>query len=215
MKRVLVALAFLALIPLLAGCGERASWHQKLVLEVETPNVTVSGQSVMRIDVRHEPQIIAHQGGIFKDVIGEAAFVDLGGGRYLFALLGDEANRALYTFEPAEMADGHMDGFIRLADMREARPLPRKLWPRLVTFTDIADPMTVRLVDPENLAASFGPGYRLRSVTLEITDEPVSEGDVEKVLEWLGSESKLDTAWKALNYEQKTAILGLRTPIHP
>ena len=53
MKRVLVTLAILALFPLLAGCGllgfRNWEWRQKLVLEVETPNGTVTGSSVVRV----------------------------------------------------------------------------------------------------------------------------------------------------------------------
>jgi hypothetical protein len=59
-------------------------------------------------------------------------------------------------------------------------PVPPILYPLLVTFTDIADPKTVTRVDSANLAATFGPGYALTSITLEITDEPVTEGQVQK-----------------------------------
>lgn len=61
--------------------------------------------------------------------------------------------------------------------------VPEYQYPMLVTFDDITDPASVRLVDPSNLAASFGPGVRLKSVTLEVTDEAVTAGVVENVLE--------------------------------
>ncbi len=47
------------------------------------------------------------------------------------------------------------------------------------TFQDIADPTCVRLVNPADLAASFVTGVRLKSVTLEVTDEAVTEGRVQ------------------------------------
>ena len=62
--------------------------------------------------------------------------------------------------------------------------MPKRDFPLLVTFTDIDDPKTVRKVDPNNLAATLGPGYALKSITLEITDEPVTKGKVEEVLGW-------------------------------
>ncbi|WP_421849677.1 hypothetical protein [Oricola sp.] len=74
----------------------------------------------------------------------------------------------------------------RLQALRETRVLPRENYPRLVTFGHIGSPQTVRRVDPDNLAATFGPGYRLKSITLEITDAPVTRGEVETVLGWLG-----------------------------
>ena len=61
-------------------------------------------------------------------------------------------------------------------------PLPRANWPLMVTFDDVADPRTVRRVDPDNLAATFGPGVELRAVT----GDPVTEGRVESLLGWLG-----------------------------
>lgn len=63
--------------------------------------------------------------------------------------------------------------------------LPRDAWPMLVTFDDVTTPETVREVDPEDLAAVFGEGERLQAVTLEITEEAVTEGRVEGVLGWM------------------------------
>jgi hypothetical protein len=64
-------------------------------------------------------------------------------------------------------------------------PLPVEDYPLLVTFTDITDPTTVTRVDPANLSATFGPGVSLTSVTLAVTEDPVTEGRVEAVLGWL------------------------------
>ena len=55
----------------------------------------------------------------------------------------------------------------------------------LITFTDINNPASVKLVDQHNLAATFGAGYALKSITLEITDAPVTTGKVESVLGWV------------------------------
>ncbi|MEO6202469.1 MAG: hypothetical protein ABIU05_13315 [Nitrospirales bacterium] len=75
----------------------------------------------------------------------------------------------------------------------EVRDLPRQNYPLLVTFTDINDPKTVQQVDPGNLAATFGPGVSLKRITLEITDEPVTEGKLESVLGWLDDLKKYRT----------------------
>ena len=63
--------------------------------------------------------------------------------------------------------------------------VPEGQYPMLVTFGDIADPASVRLVDPGDLAASFGAGVRLKAVTLEVTREEVTEGVVEGLLGWI------------------------------
>ncbi|MCC6479158.1 MAG: hypothetical protein IT552_08115, partial [Sphingomonadaceae bacterium] len=49
-------------------------------------------------------------------------------------------------------------------------------YPMLVTFKDLADPTSVEQVDPDDLAASFGRGYRLKSITVQVTDAPVTVG---------------------------------------
>ena len=69
-----------------------------------------------------------------------------------------------------------------------------------------------RLVDPANLAASFGTGYALRKVTLEITRAPVTSGVVEGVLGWLHDPKyRTNPVWRSLdNITQKT-ISGLTT----
>jgi hypothetical protein len=56
----------------------------------------------------------------------------------------------------------------------------------LVRFRDIADPTSVEKVDPDNLAASFGEGVKLRRITVQLTDDPVTTG-IEKRLGWLRS----------------------------
>ncbi|MCP4188064.1 MAG: hypothetical protein GY763_10735, partial [Gammaproteobacteria bacterium] len=57
-------------------------------------------------------------------------------------------------------------------------------YPLLVTFTDINDPASVARVDRYDLEKHFGTGVKLKAVTLEITGEPVTRGEVEKVLGW-------------------------------
>ena len=187
MKRVLVTLAILALIPLLAGCGlfgmNTWSWRQKLVLEVETPHGTVSGGSVVQVKLHRVPRWLPsnNPGAILSDVKGEASFIEIAPGRYLFAVGGGGARHVFFP----EPEISNQQAYDRLENFSGSAALPRKFWPTFVTFTDITDPKTVRRVDPDDLAATFGLGYRLRSVTLEITDEPVTRGEVEKVLPWL------------------------------
>ena len=183
-------LALLLLLPilLLYGCFKLTfpsySWHQKLTLVVETPDGVRSGASVTRHSVRKQPTFgLADVGSISHSMRGEATVVDLGDGRYLFALLGGRKG-----LERAAFADripaGHMLHFaVKQLDGAARVPLPDA--PLLVTFGDVSDPASVMRVDPADLAATFGAGYALREITLEVTDEPVTEGVVEGVLGWL------------------------------
>jgi hypothetical protein len=58
-------------------------------------------------------------------------------------------------------------------------------YPMLVRFRDMSDPKSVQQVDPDNLAKSFGKGVKLRRITVERTDDPVTTGIRER-LKWLG-----------------------------
>ena len=56
-------------------------------------------------------------------------------------------------------------------------------YPMLVTFKDIADPKTVEKVDPDNFVATFGKGYALRRITVQLTDAPVTNG-IQRRFSW-------------------------------
>jgi len=64
--------------------------------------------------------------------------------------------------------------------------LPLKDLPVLVRFRDPKDPTSVELVDPLNIAASFGSSVTLTRASVEITDDPVTKG-IEARLPWLKS----------------------------
>jgi len=161
------------------------SWHQKMTVEVEVDGQVYSGSSVVEMTVFGHPEIPLVQAVRDLDMYGEAVVVELPGDRYLFALLTYNAFLASRVFED------RMDGSLSqagerwaeiISDLREMRDIDPKDYPLLVTFSDITDPKTVKKVDPENLAATFGPGVSLKRITLEITDEPVTEGRVEGLL---------------------------------
>jgi len=127
---------------------------------------------------------------------GEATVVEVAPGKYLFAVTSiSEENATIHTAEkiwanfwPKSKADEVArlrEFYSAVASTREVQNVPPKLYPLLVTFSDLNDPMSVKKVDPANLAETFGAGYNLKSITLEITDEPVTEGKVEKLLGWI------------------------------
>jgi hypothetical protein len=54
----------------------------------------------------------------------------------------------------------------------------------LVTFEDLTDPSSVLAVNPDDLSATFGDGISLKRITVELTDDPVTHGIVQR-LKWL------------------------------
>lgn len=173
----------LVLILALSGCSQKWSWHQRLSLVVETPAGPISASSVTRRSLRFTDGwfVPPEARGAASSYSGEAVVLEVAPGRYLFALLG--APNPFEVFFPREAP---VEVAPQLEALREVRAVPRRQYPTLVTFGDVADPTTVARVDPDDLAASFGPGVALRGMTLEITDDPVTKGVVEGVLGWLG-----------------------------
>ncbi|OYY78012.1 MAG: hypothetical protein B7Y43_08780 [Sphingomonas sp. 28-62-20] len=63
---------------------------------------------------------------------------------------------------------------------------PPSAWPMMVRFRDLADPKSVEKINPDDLSASFGAGVKLRRITAERTDDPVTSGILAR-LPWLDS----------------------------
>jgi hypothetical protein len=186
---------------MLTGCSPSETWNQRMTLVIETPQGEVRGAVVQRIDWEGTGAIgkalfsTVDSSSTNVRVTGEALAVEVMPGQWLFALLkggegwqGDAGLNAGFAIAVprghfARSAEGARDvvGFPKDTPLE----LPREAWPLLVTFDDIGKPETVREVDPEDLAAMFGKGVRLKAVTLEITEEAVTEGRVEGVLGWL------------------------------
>jgi hypothetical protein len=176
------------------------AWNQKLTVTVSTPQGEVSGSSVVAVSYTKNFFSGGWGGALFHLTLrGDATAVDLGGGQFLFALLAYEESeephstgmiplKLLRQKLPNQSDDDYWppDAFKRVQAARGRGPitLPQKLYPRFLRFRDIKDPATAELVDPDNLAKSFGPGVRLVRVTIEITHEAVTRG-IRKVLPWL------------------------------
>lgn len=67
--------------------GNLKSWNQKLTIEVETPNGIVSGSSVGKVYKALNHNIPGRGTVGVSSFAGEAAFVELAPGKYLFALI--------------------------------------------------------------------------------------------------------------------------------
>jgi hypothetical protein len=177
---------FLVALPLLAltGCRDRHEWHQKLTLVVQTPAGEVSGSAVVAATALYGV-LPASASEVEYRLRGEATVVEVAPGQYLFALLGGSEERFFAAARDRFQGMQRAKWLFEIPKQTEPVTLTGERIPMLVTFADIADPASVTLVDPSDLAASFGPGVALNSVTLEITDEPVTEGRVEEVLGWI------------------------------
>lgn len=159
-----------------------------MTVEVEVNGDIYAGSSVVAMSVFRHPDIPLVHGNLDLDMEGEAVVVNLPDHRQLFALLTYNAYLAVKAFSDVISRKDRQSSdqwTIVTAQKGKVRELAPKDYPLLVTFTDITDSTTVQQVDPDNLAATFGPGVSLKRITLEINDEPVTEGKIERLLGWL------------------------------
>ena len=166
----------------LAACQGHA-WNQKITVTVDTPDGPKSAFSVINITLEnHDAWYETPESrGVFTSMRGEAVVLEVAPKKYLFALLKGMPGADQLCFPrqaPIEVAP-------RLTSNLSPIVLTTEQYPLLVTFGDIADPASVKRVDPASFEANFGSGYALQSITIAVTDEVVTEGKVEGVLGWL------------------------------
>lgn len=167
---------------LLAGCSEAYEWNQKLTVVISTPNGDVTGSSVTHVEkVLSEGFFTLPEArGVYSGVSGEAVVVEVTEGQYLFVLLDgvDDLAYAAFPQFPYERTSEFGTWARSIERHRGAGVVPPDEYPMMVTFEDISDPTSARLVEPDNLAASFGQGVELMEMTLEITEEQVTTGRI-------------------------------------
>ncbi len=179
--------------------------HYRLTLVVDTPEGERSGSSVVQMVIRFPGGLTKAQGwGITTAVLGEATTVDLGARGLLVAVLVSERSLSAGRTGPYGLQfresdyrgqyrdhDGSSAEFASYLDeLNRVKPkteIASDHLPMLVRFRDPKDQTTVERVDPADLAASFGPGVKLKSVTMEITDDPVTK-TIESRLPWLAKD---------------------------
>ncbi|MBX7526635.1 hypothetical protein [Qipengyuania vesicularis] len=185
------------------GCSSNEhppTYRYRLTVEVDTPEGLKTGSSVIEVEQR-----LGRAGGspahsaIRRRARGEAVAIELPGDRTLFALLRseDSADWAAYVVQavsPTIRGEPWEEQFDNMLQLRGERIVPRYFkrmvrgrssgYPLLVTFTDLDEPSSLQLVDPDDLATTFGEDTSISRVTVQMTEDPVTTG-IEQRLRWL------------------------------
>ncbi len=172
------------------------SLRYRLTLEAMVEGRPVTGSGVIQVDYSKRPPLLPQVERVMYSVHGEAVVLDLGDRGVLFALLKDGSLRTgrdsprrgePRMIVPVAWWDRGIRGpedVDRLGQLQGRRELGFDALPMLVRFENLNDPASVKLVEPVDLAASFGPGVTLSRVTVEITRDPVTTA-IEQRLPWL------------------------------
>ncbi|MEP3197151.1 MAG: hypothetical protein ABJO57_04715 [Lentilitoribacter sp.] len=183
MKKFLLIVAFIVAVPVIVVLSliDSAELKYKLTYEVQTPTGLRSASSIVFVRREDTTRLPLPSTGVGHSVQGEAVVIDLEDEKYLFSLIEENAYALPQNTFSSFLKDGmgNVELTRVLSKAKPSAPLSPEYYPLLVTFDDINDPTSVKEVDPANIAATFGPGFSLQSITLEITDDPVTEGEVE------------------------------------
>jgi hypothetical protein len=198
LRGVLAGVAAIAIVATV-GCGVLGSkyrYHYRITVVVDTLQGLKTGSAV------HE-QIVGSSNVDLGELSakrgirtrGEAVAVDLPNSQTLFVLLpGSEAAQS--ALDPQWQNDWVQSARRIIRGETPRGPMPiepetnpsagatASAGPALVRFRNLDDPASIEWVDPKNLEASFGKGVRLRSITVQVTEDPTSVG-IERRLPWL------------------------------
>jgi len=146
---------------------------------------------------------------------GDAVFCDLGDGRNVVALLSLEGRLSgrlglkqlpwLAAGYPIERGEKWLPFYIGRIELKD------NLIPKLVTYDDINDPMSVKQVIPGKMDDVLGVGYKLKSVWVEMTHDPYTKSDLRENLPWLGKPVKD----RKQHYSAAFKAIGLHGMIQP
>ena len=163
------------------------AYRYRMTVEVEVDGQMKTGSGVIEGWVSRQPQFLPDVSLIQTGDRGDAVFVDLGDNRNLVALLAQGTFAEHAGFFSA-IVPRHFQ--IKLLDFRQLAMLPgvRGKWslapndlPTLVTFSNLADPATVRTVRPDQFEQVFGQNVHWRGITIEMTTDAISWAIVEKL----------------------------------
>jgi hypothetical protein len=190
----------------------RPGHKYRLTVEVETPEGRKSASSVLAV----HPDRGYSRGGHTRTV-GDAVFVDLGGGKNLVALLAhlDDGKLDLdginyLALRAYTAAGGKRVSFNEMNRQTGTVAVKDALIPVLLSFGDPANPGTARAVSPEDAQAVLGNGYRLGEITAEAVPngfwpldfggalgEPVTRGIEARLPWWTGKDDPARVALRA------------------
>jgi hypothetical protein len=168
------------------------TYRYRMTVEVIVDGVVRSGSSVIEVRLNRQPKFLSEVPRVRSEFTGDAVFVDLGRGRNVVALLAAEAGKQ--TDFPMLVVPAHyklsyenddLPKYSRLRGQWTLSPdaLPPSQMPTLITFVDINDPFSAKVIYTHEFPKIFGEDVREPVFKITMTDEPVTKG-IERRFPW-------------------------------
>jgi hypothetical protein len=164
-------------------------YRYRLSIAVDVDGQTKTASSVIEVVNVTQPKF-GSAGPIATQAVGDAVFLDLGANRHVIAILGWGPNGGTdYAglLVPTLFHVGGEANFPKWETLRGSRELTGKYIPTLVTFVDLNNPDSARVIEPDSVvnpdafAKAFGPGVHFKRAWIEMTADPVTHGIEEKM----------------------------------
>lgn len=169
------------------------TYRYRMQVSVQVGDQLKTGSSVIQVRLERQPP--GFPNAVVQTISGEAVFVELGAGRNVLALLGSGPNSLTYDY-PAYVVPRHFkldytdSDLPKFPSLQGSWALSAAEMPTLVSFADINDPKSARVLDPQNLAATLGADVSLKDIVVEMTDAPVTRR-IFSLVPWLRNFSGL------------------------
>ena len=173
-----------------------ATIRYRITVNVETPEGIKSGSAVRELRVSRFPSPSPDARGFSAKLTGEAVVVDLGSKGKIFSLL--DYPSAYITIAESFSRNLGRDDILFFRNLKPGTKVavPLSGQHEIVYFSDLSDPKTVQAVyktkridtksihkkgyeADDRLSEIFGPGYRVKDITIEITRDPITRGVAE------------------------------------
>lgn len=183
--------------------------NYRITVTLDDNGIERSGYSVVSVSYKAQYPLLPGMGPYSVLARQEAVMIELPGRGRLFALLGggkvsgDSFDPrwpmndyiALYKVIPEADLLTRINALKRLGEKSRVtlrRGCPdgsqkpdcyRNNYPGFVCFGTPMDFSSIRLLSPDDFYPCFGPGVRLKSVTMEVTDEPLTNNHIEQFVD--------------------------------
>lgn len=213
-KLALLGIAFVLSIKLVWNLQyPTATWRYRLSLTIEGHNETYNGSGVFEVAEWRTPKFLPDVRPTGHSIYGEAIFIEMKDGKNLVLTLGNDRTRqlsssALYVSQKAFLYGHPTRKFTDLPRVSLRTEIPLEWLPLLVTFQDVSDPNSYRVVNPIDLTIASDEGLRIVSAMVETTRDPVTIG-INEMLPFMKNMDRAD------GDSSKIKSLGdWRQPIH-
>jgi len=189
--------------------SQSAIINYRITVTLDDNGIKRSGYSVVSVSYKAQPQLLPEVHPYYILAKQEAVMIELPGRGNLFALLGggkvsgDSFDPrwpmndyvSLNTVNPEADLLTRINALKRLGEKsrvtlqrgcRDGSQKPdcyRNNYPGFVCFGTPMDFSSIRLLSPDDLSPCFGPGVGLKSVTMEVTDEPLTNNHIEQFVD--------------------------------